>query len=387
MSMFDYVVVGAGLSGVVMAERIASQLKKRVLIIERREHVGGNTYDYYNEDGILVSRYGPHVFHTKLKEIWDYLSQFTEWHHYQHKVLGHVDGNLVPIPFNLNSIKVLFPKPIAEKLSSKLVDFFGYGNKVHVLELKETKDEDLKFLADYVYDKVFLNFTHKQWGLRPEELDVSITGRVPIYISYDDRYFKDEFQGVPKFGYARMIKNMLNHNNIKLMLNTDYREVLTVNHLTKQIKLFGQPFEGKLIYTGKIDELFDFCFGELPYRGLELKFETVNREFYQDAGTIHFPNEYEFTRVSEMKRITGQKSDVTTIIREFPKDCNRNDIPYYPIPQKENIEKFNQYKEKAKEYSGIILTGRLADYKYYDMHASILIALDKFRSLLATNIN
>lgn len=382
MSMFDYVVVGAGLSGVVMAERIASQLKKRVLIIERREHVGGNTYDYYNEDGILVNRYGPHVFHTKVREIWDYLSQFTEWNYYQHKVLSHIDGNLVPVPFNLNSIKILFPKPIAEKFSNKLVDFFGYGSKVHVLELKETKDDDLKFLADYVYEKVFLNFTFKQWGLKPEELDLSVTGRVPIFVSYDDRYYKDEYQGVPKFGYTRMIKNMLDHTNIKLMLNTDYREILTVNHLSKQIKLFGQQFEGKLVYTGKIDELFDFCYGELPYRGLELKFETINTENYQPAGTINYPNEYEFTRVSEMKQMTGQQNKATTLVREFPKDCKRNDIPYYPIPQAKNLEVYNKYKEMAKDYSSILLTGRLADYKYYDMHASILKALDKFKQEL-----
>ncbi len=376
--MFDYIIIGAGMTGAVMAERIASQLSKRVLIIERRNHIGGNCYDYFDDAGILVHKYGPHIFHSKSQEVWQYLSQFTEWNIYQHKVLAAVDGVEIPVPFNLNSLKLIYPQQLANSLTAKLISQFGYGRRVPILDLLNTDDSELKMLAQFIYDKIFVNFTYKQWGLRPEDLEDYVMARVPVIVSHDDRYFADEFQGVPRYGYTKMFENMLAHQNIKLMLNTDYRELLTVNHHTKQIKFMNQLFEGKLIYTGKIDELFDFCYGELPYRSLDFKFITLFQTQYQAAGTIHYPNDYDFTRITEMKQLTGQNHPFTTIVQEFPRTCGRKDIPYYPVPQPQNHELFTRYQQRAAEYPNIIFSGRLADYRFYDMHEAVSMALNKF---------
>lgn len=380
--MFDYIVVGAGYSGAVFAERIASQLKQRVLIIEQRNHIAGNCFDHYNEDGILVHKYGPHVFHTRVKQIWDYLSQFTDWTIYQHHVLAEVDGSLIPIPFNLNGIEKIFSQALAENLIKKLVATFGYDSKVPILKLRQTADSDIRMLADYVYERVYLHYTQKHWGLKPEELDQYVTGRMPIRISRDDRHYQDEYQGIPKYGYTKMFENMLDHQDIKIMLNTDYRELITVNHHTHQVKFMGQLFEGKLIYTGKIDELFDFQFGELPYRTADFRFKTLQKDRYQEVGTINYPNAYDFTRITEMKHLTGQLHPFTAIVEEYPRMCKRKDVPYYPIPQPQNLELYYKYLKLAENYPSVILSGRLADYKYYDMHVAVFKALSKFNKFL-----
>lgn len=376
--MFDYIVVGAGFTGSVLAERIATQLKKRVLIIEQRNHIGGNCYDQYNEDGLLVHKYGPRVFHTHDKAIWQYLSQFTEWKSYQHKSVAYLDGILVPIPFNLNGLDLVFPAHLAEVLSRKLIDTFGYGNKISILELRKTSNEDLKFLAEFVYTKIYLNYTSKQWGLSPEELDGYVTGRMPVYISRDDRHYQDKYQAIPRFGYNQLFKRMLNNSNIKVLLNTDYREVVTINHHTKQIKFMGQAFDGKLIFTGKIDELFDYCYGELPYRTADFNVKVLHQEHYQDIACINYPNDYDFTRVTETKHLTGQIHPYTAIVEEFYRPCTRKDVPYYPIPEAQNLAIYAQYKQLAAEYSNIILSGHLADYNYYDMSVAVSMALAKF---------
>jgi len=380
--MFDFIIVGAGLSGAVMAERIAHAMDRRVLVIEKRPHIGGNVYDRYDGHGILVHQYGPHIFHTKLKHVWDYLSRFTEWRLYHHRVLGHIDGRLVPIPFNLNTLRQLLPEGMAERLEDKLVREFGYPARVPILKLRETDDDDLKWLAGYVYEKVFLHYTTKQWGMKPEELDPSVTGRVPVSVSRDDRYFQDDYQGMPADGYTALIGRMLDHPNIKLLLNTDYREVLETDWTDGTMKLFGQPFEGKLIFTGKIDELFGYEYGELPYRSLRFEFETLRLEQYQPVGTVNYPNEYDFTRITEFKHLTGQRHPYTTIVREYPqsyeKDTPGKDIPYYPIPRPENQERYKQYLRKAQRFDRLILLGRLAEYTYYDMDACVAKALKVF---------
>jgi len=225
---FDFVIVGAGFAGCVLAERIANLLNKRVLIIERRNHIGGNCFDFYDENGILVHKYGPHIFHTNNKNVWDYLSQFTNWHFYFHKVLAVVEGRKVPLPFNLNSIDLLFPEHLAIKFAEKLVNKYGYGLKIPILKLKEENDDDLKFLSEYVYSNVFLGYTTKQWELNPNELDYSVTSRVPILIGRDDRYFQDTFQGIPRQGYTHLFQNLLNNKNISVLLNTDYNPLLMI---------------------------------------------------------------------------------------------------------------------------------------------------------------
>lgn len=381
--MFDYIIVGAGFAGSVLAERIATQQDKKVLIVEKRNHIAGNAYDSYDNSGVLIHNYGPHIFHTKIKKVWDYLSRFTEWNHYHHEVLGVIDGKKVPIPFNLNSIDEVFPKSLAERLEQKLIENFGYNVKVPILKLREADDQDLKFLAEYIYEKVFLGYTVKQWGLTPEELDPSVTGRVPVYISRDNRYFQDAYQGMPKEGYTKVFENMLDHPNIKVMLNTDYKEILKFNFEDGSCELFGQDFEGQIIYTGPIDYFFDYKYGQLPYRSLSFQFEQFNQEFVQETGTVNYPNDYNFTRVTEFKYLTNQDVNRTTTVKEFSQSyVPEENTPYYPIKNDENFELYRKYREELRQYDNLMMIGRLAEYQYYDMDMVIGKALKIFSEKL-----
>ncbi|MEC4818806.1 MAG: UDP-galactopyranose mutase [Scytonema sp. PMC 1069.18] len=369
----DWLIVGAGYSGCVLAERIATQLAQRVLIVERRDHIGGNAYDCYNEHGILVHKYGPHIFHTKSRKVWDYLSEFTAWRPYYHHVLGVVEGKKVPIPFNLNSLYALFPPRYAEKLEEQLLEHFGFGVKVPILKLRESASGDLEFLANYIYDNVFVRYTAKQWDLKPEDLDRGVTGRVPVYISRDNRYFQDPYQAMPKHGYTEMFRRMLAHSNIKVLLNTDYREVI------KDITF------NRMVYTGPIDTFFDYMYGELPYRSIRFEFDTLDREYYQEVGTVNYPNDYDITRITEQKYLSGQTSPKTTLVMEYPQAYlpGKND-PYYPIPREENRERYDLYLKEVQKLNGsVIFAGRLAEYKYYDMDQAALRALSLFEKEVA----
>jgi UDP-galactopyranose mutase len=375
--MTDFIIIGAGLAGIVMAERIANVLGREVLIIEKRDHIGGNCYDFYDDKGILIHKYGPHIFHTDFDEVWTYLSQFTEWNDYQHRVLGYIDGYNVPIPFNLGSLHQLLPEDLAGKLESKLIKTFGYDVRIPILELRKLEDPELKYLADFIYDKVFLNYTKKQWGVEPEELDPSVTARVPVYISKDDRYFQNKYQGLPRNGYTQMFENMLSSENIQIKLSTNSKEVIKRDG--DKFLIFDEEFKGKLIYTCKIDELFNYGFGELPYRSLDFEFENLNQEYYQEIGTVNYPNDYNFTRITEFKHLTGQKAESTTIAHEYPrKYVKETNIPYYPIPKKENRDIYYKYKMKGDELDNLILIGRLAEYQYYDMDEIVAEALKTF---------
>ena len=377
--MFNYIIVGSGLAGSVPAERIVNVLNQKVLIIEKRNHIGGNCYDYKDENNIIVHKYGPHILHTDYKEVFNYLSNFTDWHIYHHRVLAFVDGKKVPIPFNLNTLYEVFPKTLAEKLEKKLVDKYQYNSKIPILELLKEEDQDLKFLANYVYDKIFKNYTVKQWGLKIEDIDPKVTARIPIYISKDNRYFTDKYQGIPKEGYTKIFERMLNHPNIKILLNTDFKEVIDIDYENKKIYFLGQEFKGKLIFTGMIDEFFNFKYGYLPYRSLELRFETIEKEYYQEVSVVNYPNDYDFTRITEFKHLHPAKSEKTKILKEYPKACQPNiDIPYYPIFTKENQELYNIYKEEAEKFDNLIFVGRLAEYRYYDMDDTVKRALEVF---------
>ncbi|MUG99019.1 UDP-galactopyranose mutase [Scytonema sp. UIC 10036] len=369
----DWLIVGAGYSACVLAERIANELGQQVLIVEKRDHIGGNAYDYYNEHGILVHKYGPHIFHTKSKKVWDYLSQFTEWRPYYHHVLAVVEGKKVPLPFNLNTIYALFPPRYAEKLEEQLLEHFGFGVKVPILKLRETAVGDLEFLANYIYENVFVRYTAKQWELKPEDLDRGVTGRVPVYISRDNRYFQDPYQAMPKHGYTEMFRRMLAHPNIKVLLNADYREVIN------DIKF------NRMVYTGPIDTFFDYMYGELPYRSLRFHFETLDQEHYQEVGTVNYPNDYDITRITEQKYLSGQTSPKTTLVMEYPQAYvpGKND-PYYPIPREENRERYDLYLKEVQKLKGtVIFAGRLAEYKYYDMDQAALRALSLFEKEVA----
>ena len=377
--MFNYVIIGSGFSGSVIAERIANVLNKKVLIIEKRNHIGGNCYDYKDENGIIVHKYGPHIFHTNYKEVWDYLFNFTEWRIYHHKVLAFVDGKKIPIPFNLNSLYEVFSPSLAKRLEDKLLSKYKHGAKVPILELRKTNDQDLKFLANYIYKKIFVNYTAKQWGRKPEEIDPEVTARVPVVISRDNKYFTDKYQGVPKEGYTKIFERMLAHPNIKILLNTNFKEVLKVDLESRKIYFLGQEFKGKVIFTGMIDELFDYKFGVLPYRSLNLKFETIEKEYFQEVAVVNYPNDYDFTRITEFKHIHPVETKKTIILKEYPKSYEAGkDIPYYPIFAEEARERYNKYKELAKKFDNLILVGRLAEYRYYDMDEAVKRALEVF---------
>lgn len=364
----DWLIVGAGFTGCVLAERIASQLGQKVLIVERRNHIGGNAYDYYDDNGILVARYGAHIFHTNSKRVWDYLSRFTEWRPYYHHVLASVDGKKVPVPFNLNSLYAVFPPRYASRLEDLLLEHYSFGAKIPILKLRQGTSGELHFLADYVYEKVFYNYTLKQWDLKPEELNSSVTGRVPVYVSRDDRYFQDIYQAMPKLGYTEVFRRIMDHPNIKVLLNTDYREVMD------DVKF------NRMIYTGPIDGFFDYAYGELPYRSLRFEFSHHEVEAHQEVGVVNYPNEYAFTRISEFKNMTGQRAYGTTLAVEYPQDYLRGENePYYPVPREENQEVYARYLKEAQELKGTVLfAGRLADYRYYNMDQAVARALAVF---------
>ncbi|HXC69861.1 MAG TPA: UDP-galactopyranose mutase [Pyrinomonadaceae bacterium] len=357
--MFDYLIVGAGFAGSVLAERLAAGSDKKVLICDRRPHIGGNAYDHYNDAGILVHKYGPHIFHTNSREVFEYLSRFTEWRPYQHRVRASVDGQIVPIPINLDTINTLYGLNLT---SFEVEEFF---NKVAepVEHIRTSEDVVVNRVGRELYEKFFKNYTRKQWGLDPSELDATVTSRVPTRTNRDDRYFTDTYQAMPLNGFTRMFENMLDHPNIKIMLNCDYREI------EKDI-----PF-AEMIYTGPVDSYFDYCYGKLPYRSLEFKHETHDIQVYQSAPVVNYPNEHLYTRVTEFKYLTGQEHPKTSIVYEFPK--SQGDA-YYPVPRKENTELYARYKALADRTSNVHFVGRLATYKYYNMDQIVAQALTTY---------
>lgn len=365
--MFQWIIVGAGFTGATLAERIATQKGEKVLVVERRGHIAGNAYDHRNAAGVLVHKYGPHIFHTNSKKVWDYLQPFSDWRPYFHRVLASIDGIEAPIPFNLNTMDAVFPRAMAERYGSKLIERFGYGARVPILQLMKEEDEELKFLANFVYEKVFKSYTFKQWELLPDELSPSVTARVPILVSRDDRYFQDAYQAMPAQGYTALFERMLDHDNIHLMLRTDFREV-------------RQLFPGaRVIYTGPIDEYFDYCYGPLPYRSLAFRHETVDRAQCQKVGTVNYPNEHDFTRITEMRHLTGEDLPRSTLIYEYPRahEVGVND-PYYPIPRDETRVHHERYLKLARERGDVLFCGRLGDYRYYNMDQAVAAALALF---------
>lgn len=380
--MYDFIVAGAGFAGSVVAERIANVLDKRVLIIEKRDHIGGNCFDYFNESGILIHKYGPHIFHTIYKDVWNYLSKFTVWIDYEHRVLALINGKKVPIPFNLNTLHKLFPEPIAKTIETKLKKNIGEEKKISILKLKKSEDKNLKLLADFVYENVFKNYSMKQWGRGIDELDSAVVERVPVFISRDDRYFQDRFQGIPKHGYTEIFKKILSHPNIEIRLNTDFKDVANVDLLKGKIFFQEEEFAGKIIYTGEPDELFNYRFGKLPYRSLKFDFITIEKEFFQEAAVINYPNDFNYTRITEYKHFTRQKSKLTTFSEEHPQDYDKTipgkDVPFYPIPTKSNHELYEKYRKLTLKFKNILLLGRLAEYKYLNMDLVIKNALKLF---------
>jgi UDP-galactopyranose mutase len=361
--MFDFLIVGAGFAGSVLAERLASQADKKVLLVEKRNHIGGNAYDCYDDAGVLVHKYGPHIFHTNSAEVFQYLSRFTAWRPYEHRVLASVDGQLVPIPINLDTVNQLYGTHFT---SLDLEAFFASVAEPRA-EIRTSEDVVVSKVGRDLYEKFFRNYTRKQWGLDPSELDAAVSARVPVRTSRDSRYFTDRYQAMPSHGFTRMFERMLDHPNIKVLLNTDYREILDVI-----------PFR-EMVYTGPIDEYFSCCFGKLPYRSLEFRFETLATSRHQSVAVVNYPNEFPYTRATEFKYLTGQEHERTTVVYEYPR---AEGDPYYPVPRPENAELYRRYKTLADATPDVSFVGRLATYRYYNMDQVVAQALAEFERMM-----
>ncbi|MBV8072045.1 MAG: UDP-galactopyranose mutase [Acidobacteriaceae bacterium] len=363
--MFDYLVVGAGFAGSVVAERLARGYGKNILLIDRRNHIAGNAFDHYNQHGILVHRYGPHIFHTNSEQVFNYLSQFTSWRCYEHRVLASVDGQLVPVPINRTTVNRLYNLNLTSE--DEVEEFFAARAEPRS-SVKTSEDVVVSKVGRLLYEKLFRNYTRKQWGKDPSELDAQVTARIPVRTNDDDRYFTDRYQAMPKFGYTRMFENMLDHPNIKIQLGCEYRDVM------KEAKY------REVIFTGPVDEFFDFRFGELPYRSLRFEHETLDQEFLQPVAVVNYPNDHSYTRITEFKYLTGQAHRQTSIVYEYP--AAQGD-PYYPVPTPENGSLYKKYAELADKHDKVRFVGRLATYRYYNMDQVVAQALTVCKQIVA----
>ncbi len=382
---YDVVVVGCGFAGAVCARELADRGGKKVLIIEKRSQIGGNMYDEYDGAGILIHRYGPHIFHTNTPRVFNYLRQFSGFIGYKHKVLSNWHGTYIPVPFNLTSLEICFGETRAAQLRDKLIETFGENSRVTINELRQQEDADLAEIADFVYKNVFLYYTQKQWGLSPDEVDDSVTARVPVLVSYEDGYFQDSCQGMPVFGYTKLFEEMLNHENITVCLNTEAESVFDLQFESMEedaplsaICIKGKAFTGPLIYTGPLDEMFISRFGRLPYRTLRFEYETLDQEYFQPCGTVNYTVTEDFTRITEFKHLTGQKAPQTTIMREYSLayEDPQTQIPYYAIINDENREHYNRYLRLTESLPNFYPLGRLAEYRYYNMDVIVERALN-----------
>ena len=378
--MYQTIVIGAGIAGSVVARQLAEEGGRRVLVLEQRAHIGGNCYDRRDAHGVLIHEYGPHIFHTNDEGVYEYLSRFTEWYLYPqgHQVLASVGDSYLPIPFNLNTLHQIYEKDKATELEQKLIAAFGEGSRVPIMELRKSEDADIQNIAQFVYENVFLKYTMKQWGQTPEEISPEVTARVPVLISYDNRYFQDRYQGVPTDGFTAMFARMLEHENIDVQCGVEATERLTITQ--EGVLLDGQPFAGEVIYTGALDELFSCRFGRLPYRSLRFDFEHLEQEDFQNGhSVVNYTVSEDFTRITEFQYLTGQTDcDGTTIVREYPFAYSGADgeIPYYAIQNEENESLYNKYRALTENIPDFYLLGRLAEYKYYNIDAMTRKALE-----------
>lgn len=362
MIKYDYLIIGAGLSGSVIAERLASQSDKKILVVDRRNHIGGNCYDYYDKSNVLVHKYGAHLFHTKYKIVFDYLSQFTKWHKYEHVVKAKIDEKLYDIPINLNTVNKFFDK----NFNSKECKDFLEKIRTKIGEPKNAEEQVLSKVGKELYEKFFKHYTKKQWEIDPKDLAPSVTARIPIRFNKDERYFEDEYQFMPKSGYTKIFKKLLNHKNIEVRLNTEFKDIKS------KVKY------DNLLYSGCIDEYFDYKYDPLAYRSLKFKFKTFDNDFYQDYCVINYPGKEKYTRILELKHATKQKNNKTTIVYEYP---SAEGEPYYPIPRPKNQELYEKYSKLAKKLKNTYFMGRLGEYRYLNMDQVVYNSLELFNKL------
>ena len=359
--IFDFLVVGCGLSGTTCARALAER-GQRVLIIDKRNHIGGNAYDCYNDDGILIHRYGPHIFHTQFGHVWEFLSRFTRWRLYRHRVLASVHNMLVPIPINLDTINILFNASYTEQTIGE----FYENLKNEAMPIRNARDMVVSKIGEHLYELFYKGYTKKQWDLYPEDLAPEVTARIPVRYNRDDLYFSDLYQGIPIGGYTQMVAGMLDHPLIQVVLNTEYK--LIRNEIAAD----------KTICTGPIDEYFDYQLGKLPYRSIEFQFETIDKQNHQPVATVNYPNDYDFTRITEFKWITGQVHPGTTIVKEYPNSAGE---PYYPVPRAENKELYGRYEELAAREENVHFLGRLGRYQYLNMDIAVKEALELIQGI------
>ena len=380
---FDALIIGAGYAGAVAARQLA-EAGRQVLVLERRDHIGGNAYDCLDAHGVLIHQYGPHIFHTNDKQVYDYLSRFTQWLDYPHRVVANIPGEgelegqrvQMPVPFNLTSLETAYGLEKGRQLGEKLIAAYGAEKKVTILELRQNEDPEIRQVADYVYEHVFVHYTMKQWGQTPEQIDPNTTARVPVFLSRDDRYFQDTYQGMPLNGYTPMFEAMLDHPNIQVRLGVDAIPMLGLDG--EQLTVEGEVFPGIVIFTGQVDELFGKKFGPLPYRTLDFGFEMLEQDTFQTHGTVNYTVDQPYTRITEFKHMTGQKLEgKTTIVKEFSRAYTGapEETPYYAIINPENNALYQQYQQQAQRFPNLHLLGRLAEYKYYNMDAIVARAL------------
>lgn len=374
--MYDSIVIGAGAAGSTVARKLAEEKNRKVLVLEKRSHIGGNCYDKFDEHGIMIHEYGPHIFHTSEEEVYEYLSRFTDWYLFGHEVVANVHGKLIPVPFNLNTLHEVYDKEKADELEDILLREYGEGSRVPIMQLRENPNPEIKAIADYVYENIFLHYTMKQWGQTPEEISPEVTARVPVLISHDNRYFQDTYQGMPRDGYTAMFEKMLDHPDITVKMGTDCRDHLTFSE--DKVLFEGEEFTGEVIYTGAIDELFSYEYGHLPYRSLDFRFEHYDKESYQGRSVVNYTVSEDFTRITEFKYLTGQtQTDGTTIVKEysFAYTGAEGEIPYYAIINDENNALYQKYAKRVQPLDNVYLLGRLAEYKYYNIDAIVKKAL------------
>lgn len=381
--MYDSIIVGCGFAGAVVARELAERGGQNVCVIEKRDHIGGNCYDLYDENGILIHQYGPHIFHTAKKHVYDYLSRFTKWYDYKHEVVANIHGQYMPVPFNLNTLKLVYSEAKATELREKLINTYGMESRVPILKLRENPDKEIQQVADYVYENIFLHYTLKQWGQTPEEIDPSVSARVPVLISEDNGYFQEPYQGMPLDGFTPLFEKLLDFPSIEVMLNTDAAQLIRLEN--GKIYFKDEEFTGQVIFTGPIDEFFSCCYGQLPYRSLNFVFEHHEKSDYQPKAVVNYTVSEAYTRITEFKKLTGQKKpEHTTIVKEYPIPYTgkNGEIPYYSIVNDENMALYEKYVALLKEYPKFHLLGRLAEYKYYNIDAIVEEALKLSDTLL-----
>ena len=375
--MYDVIVVGAGTAGLVVARELAEKQNKKVLVVEKKHHIAGNCYDEKDEHGVLIHVYGPHIFHTGKEKVYEFLSRFTEWYEFHHEVVANVFGKYVPVPFNLHTLKAVYGEDEGTRLEDKLVSIYGMGTKVPILDLMNHEDADLQKIGRYVYDNIYVYYTMKQWGKKPEEIDPAVTARVPVNVSYDNGYFADKYQGVPLHGFTPMYEKMADHENITIMLQTEAKDVLEIKEGTVYFK--GEAFDGDVIFTGPIDEFFDCKYGRLPYRTLHFDFEYYDQDDFQNGhSVVNYTVDQDYTRITEYKYLTGQVCKGTTISKEYPSAYTgeNGQIPYYSIANAENHALYAKYKNEVSEIKNFYLLGRLAEYQYYNIDVMVEKAME-----------